>query len=315
MSSSTNASICAAVCCCLVLLLVILLPLSYSYLEYYELGLSQRKITGSVDTSVTYDQGRHLLGPGRRFIKYQADSHHVTFDSLSVFSKAGNNESIGLEFLIDVDLTYFLIEDELGELHKELSKNYNSIIESRAKDAIKNEAIYVTFTEYFQDRKTVEKRFKQAVQRRWQAPPSLHCSLDQFHLGRIQIPDSVASKQLEANVQNELNGMEVFFQQAQIEREMTAVDVNAIDLEREKVLRTARAEASLIRSRAQSEAERVKAQAHTIGTNLLLSAAEITTQEHKSAFTYIRTLRNRENLDVDISYLSEDNVLRTSPTA
>jgi hypothetical protein len=47
----------------------------------------------------------------------------------------------------------------------------------------------------------------------------------------------------------------------------------------------------------------------------LLQAADIVTQEHKSAYTYIRTLRNRKDLAVDISYLSADNVLHTSPAA
>jgi SPFH domain / Band 7 family len=312
MSCTPNkCTICVAITA--VLFAVILIPLSFSYLEYYEYGLAQRKATGSVDVTTVYNQGRYFLGPGRRFIKYQADSHHVIFDELSVFSKAGSNESIGLEFRVDIDLTYFLIQDEIGSLHKQLSRNYNTVMESRAKDAIKNEAIHVTFTEYFQDRKAVEKRFRDAVSRRWAVEPSLPCTLDRFYLGGIRIPDSVASKQLQARVQNERNDKESYIQQAQVERELTAVEVNSIDLEREKVLRTARAEASLIRSRAQSESERIKAQAQTNGTTALLLAADIVTQEHKSAFTYIRTLRNRENLDVDLSYLSADNVLRTSP--
>ncbi|KAG7370846.1 SPFH domain / Band 7 family protein [Nitzschia inconspicua] len=308
-----NASICAAIV--ILLLVVILIPLSFSYLEYYEYGLIQRKATGSVDITTVYNSGRYPIGPGRRFIKYQADSHYVHFDRLSVFSKSGTNESIGLEFLVDIGLTYFLIQDEIGLLHKDLSRNYDTIIESRAKDAIKNEAIGVSFNEYFQDRKSVERRFKEAISHRWAEPPSLHCSLDQFHLGRIRIPDSVASKQLEARVQNERNDKESFIQQAQIERELTAVEVNTIDLEREKVLRTARAEASLIRSRARSQSERIQAQAQTNGTNMLLAASDIVTQEQKSAFTYIRTLRNRNDLNVDVSYLSADNVLRTTPAS
>ena len=89
----------------------------------------------------------------------------------------------------------------------------------------------------------VEKRLRDAVQKRWNDPPALHCDLDQFHVGRIQIPEAVARKQLETKLQNERNDKEAFFQQAQIERELTAVDVNVIMLEKEKVLRTARAEA------------------------------------------------------------------------
>ena len=98
-----------------------------------------------------------------------------------------------------------------------------------------------------------------------------------------------------------------------MERELTAVEVNQVNLETQKVLRTAEAEASLIRAKAIALAERTKAQAGINGTTLLLLASDIVTQEHKTAFTYIRTLRNRKNLDMDVSYLSSDNVLRTSP--
>lgn len=232
-------------------------------------------------------------------------------DQLSVFSAGGNNESIGLEFQVDVDFTYFLIQDEIGDLHKELSSNYNNVIVSRAKDAIKNEAIFVTFTEYFQARQEVEARFRIAVQERWDQPPGVHCTLDQFHLGRIRIPESVATKQLQSRVQIERNDKEEFLQQAQLEREMTAVDVNAIRLERDKVLRVAEAEASLIRAKATAEAELIKAQAEIAGTRMLLTEAGITSQSDVSAFTYIRTLRERGALDIDVSYLDPASVLRT----
>jgi regulator of protease activity HflC (stomatin/prohibitin superfamily) len=183
---------------------------------------------------------------------------------------------------------------------------------SRAKDGIKNEAIFVTFDEYFRERKAVERRFKEAVQKRWNTPPSVHCTLDQFHLGRIQIPDSVAERQLECRVQNERNDKESFLQQAQLERELTDVEVNKILLEQQKVLRTARAEASLIRANAQVEAAQIRASAQIEGTSLLFLVAGIDTQEERTAFTYIRALQNRPNLDLDINYLSADNVLRTS---
>lgn len=98
-----------------------------------------------------------------------------------------------------------------------------------------------------------------------------------------------------------------------MERELTAVDVNSVNLEREKILRTAEAEASLIRAKARAEADRIKAQARINGTRLLLESSDITTQDHKSAFTYIQTLRERSNLDIGVSYLSADSVIRTQP--
>ena len=54
-----------------VLLIVILVPLSFSYLEYYEYGLKQRKSTGSVLTDKVYSVGRYFIGPDFRFVKYQ----------------------------------------------------------------------------------------------------------------------------------------------------------------------------------------------------------------------------------------------------
>lgn len=243
---------------------------------------------------------------------------------------------------MDVDFTFFLIEDEIGEVHQELASNYRSVILSRAEEAIKNVAAeQVSFTEFFQERKKVESLFRSAVEERWQSPPSLHCTMDQFHLGRIRIPQSVATKQLEARVQNERNDKEEYLQEAQIERERTTVEVNQIDLNTTKALRTAEAEASLgekktvlcnnvswhiihlkshhylsyliVQTKALAEAQLIKAQAGINGTRMLLDAAGIETQDHKTAFTYIKTLRDRKQLDIDVSYLAEDSVLRTAP--
>lgn len=277
-----------------------------------EYGLAQVRATGRVDTSRVYSRGRHLLGPAYTFLRYPADAHHEILDDLSVFSAGVSNESIGLEFKIDVDFTYLLIADEVGLLHSEYARSYESVVVSRAKDAIKNEAIFVTFHEYFQARQAVEARFRTAVQARWNINPSVHCTLDQFHLGRIQIPDSVAEIQLEAKVQNERNDMEAFLQQAQLERELTAVEVNSVALEQDKVLRTASAEADLLRATARVEANQVRADAQLNGTQTLVQAVGIETQAQLASFTYIRSLANREQLGITMSQLTDQNIVKTS---
>ena len=258
-----------------------------------------------------YGRGRYLLGPARTFLKYPADAQHEILDDLSVFSAGGSNESIGLEFKIDVDFTYLLIKEEVGLLHQELASSYKTVISARTKDAIKNEAIFVTFTEYFQDRKSVEVRFRDAVQQRWNAPPSLHVLLDQFHLGRIQIPDSVAEIQLEAKVQNERNDKESFLQQARVERELTAVEVNSVLLDKNKVLRTTEAEANLLRATARVEADQIKADAQLNGTQQLFQAVGIQSQSQMASFTYIRNLANRDDVSVNLQFLSDQNVVKT----
>lgn len=302
------------ICCSAVvgiLLIVILVPLSFSYVEYYEFGLAKTKATGNVDTSQVYSRGRYALGVTKGFLKYQADAHHENFDELSVFSAGNSNSSIGLAFKVDVDFTFLLKKDEVGLLHQEIASSYRNVIVSRARDAIKNEAVFVTFTEYFEQRRMVEQRFRDAVQARWDTNPSVHCNLDQFHLGRIRIPDTVAEKQLDSRIQNELNDRESFLQQAQLERETTAVRVNSILLEKDNILRTAQAEASLLRAKAKADASLLTAEAQINGTGLLFKAAGIQDQKQMTAFTYIRTLTNRDEIDMDVSYLTPDSVLRT----
>ena len=128
----------------------------------------------------------------------------------------------------------------------------------------------------------------------------------------IQIPDSVAERQLETRVQNERNDREAFLQQAQRERDLTAVEVNKINLEKQNVLRTAQAEANLIRARAIAEANRVRLGARISATKSLLEAINITSQEDIATFDYIQSLRGRDDLSLHVSYLSDNSVVRTT---
>lgn len=285
--------------------------MTFSYLDYWEYGLKQRKTTGKVNTDKVYQRGRYALGPDYKFLKYQADAHLVHLEDVGVFSDGGT-DSVGLSFLIDVDFTYFLKEEEIGNIHKDYAKTYETVIESRTNDAIKNSATGVSFTDYFEDRKGFEKRLRDAIQKRWDQKPQIYATLDQFHLGRIVIPDSVAEKQLSAKIQIETNKKEEFLQQARIEREVTSVLVNTINLEKDKLLRETIAQASLVTANAIAEAEQIKSNAINNGTSALLTALDIDTQEYATAYTYIRTLQNRESLGLSVSYLADDNIVKTS---
>jgi len=295
------------------LLIVIFVPLSFSYVDYYDYGLAQRTTTGSVDTTRVYTKGRYGLGPTYRFLKYKADAHFVELKELAVFSAGESEASIGTSFKLDIVFTYLLKEHEVGDLHKDMAGTYSSVIESRAKEAIKNEAIFITFNEYFTERDLVESRLRNAVVARWDDPPQVHATLDQFLLGRISIPEEVAVKQLEAKIQNERNDREQYLQDAKIERELTDVEVNSILLEKDKLLRTAEAEAKVTTAKATAQSHKIIADAERDGALGLFTAAGIVEQEHKIAFAYIRTLMERggNNTELDISYLDADSVLRT----
>jgi len=158
MEGKQSCALCGVIT--LALLLVILLPMSFAYIDYWEYGLKQRKSTGKVYTDKVYAKGRYFVGPDYKFLKYQADAHLEHLEDVAVFSDGGE-DSVGLSFLIDVDFTYFLKEDEIGKLHKDLAKTYAAVILSRTIDGIKNSATTVSFTDYFQNREGVELQFRE----------------------------------------------------------------------------------------------------------------------------------------------------------
>ena len=129
---------------------------------------------------------------------------------------------------------------------------------------------------------------------------------------RIKIPDSVAERQLETRVQNERNDRESFVQQAQRERDLTEVEVNKINLEREAILRTAQAEAELTRARARTQADQIRVQARITALQNLLASVNITSQKDIATFDYIQSLRGRRDLNLHVSYLSDNSVVRTT---
>jgi hypothetical protein len=48
------------------LLLVILLPLSFSYLDFYHYGFLRRRTTSRVKIDKVYDGGRYFFGPDHK---------------------------------------------------------------------------------------------------------------------------------------------------------------------------------------------------------------------------------------------------------
>ena len=305
-----------SVCSIGLLLMVILLPLSFSYVEYHQYGLKQRKSTGTVDVTKVYDSGRYAIGPDYKFLTYQADAHVLDLGELSVFSASGGDNSIGLEFVLDVHLTYTLQKDKIGEMHKAMATSYRTIIASRAKDAIKNRAsIDISFTDFFENRENVESILRAAVITRWADAPALPAVLDQFHIGRIKIPENVARKQLETKLQNERNDKETSLQKALVERELTKVEVGKILNEKEKTLRSAEAEATRIKAKAVSDAQKTVLEAQSTGLKLLTGSTGLDIagsgysdqkkDKLKVQLDYIRALRNRKNdTNIDISFLN-----------
>lgn len=304
---------CCGGCCCItgLLLILILVPLSFKGVEYYEYGFLVRSSTGKVDLAEVFDAGNHFVGPDYGFKKFQADAHVVRYDALSVFS-AGTNESVGLEFKLDVTFAYKLVKAELRELHNELERQYKGVVDSRARDGIKNEAVKIGFSTFFEKRTEVERLLFQALKLRLRP---LHIDVIAFHLGRVEIPSQVRSKQLETKIQKETNDRELFRQQAEVERSTTDFEVNKVLLQKEQAVRFATAEASLIKLTADAESERTEKEAQSKGLQTLYASTGLTTDKHKASFDYIRTILRHPDASVDVGYVKPDDVVVTKDNA
>jgi hypothetical protein len=155
--------------------------------------------------------------------------------------------------------------------------------------------------------------------KRFLFPPRLLADVDKFILGRVKIPDSVANKQLDVKIQLERNDMQDNMKKAQLERDMTDVNVNKINLEATKTLRIAQANANLVRKQATADAKAIVEKATFDGLANLYTECGITSAKHKASLDYLRTLESRAvNSDtlskdnVGVVYLSDNNVLKTT---
>jgi len=249
-----------------------------------------------------------MHGPDSTFKKYDGDTHRVDLKELSVFSSDPSNDSVGLEFKVDITFTYTLIADEIGKLHEEWAQGYKKVVESRARAAIKNVAATVPFNDFFQDRDKLESRMAERVSLRLTDEPSLHANLDLLILGRVQIPDSVAQKQLDVKVQLERNSEEINKKAATLERSETDVLVNKVKLQAEYQLRVAEATAKLTNEQGRAEAIDIVESAKADGFAQLVEDCGLEKQEHILSFDYLRTVGKKaadDNAALSLTYLSD----------
>lgn len=274
------------------LIMLIVLPMAFSGCEYYEYCIKVRKSTGKVFTEEIYGPGHHMIGPDYGFKKFKATGHPVHFRNLAVFSQGDGSTSVGLEFKINIFFEYVIIKEQLPLLHDTLEKRYAGVVESRAIDGIKNVAANVAFSDYFQNRESVERVLRDALQLRLRP---LHVELlpETFALGRVQIPEEVREKQLETKVQNERNQKELYLQQAQVERDITNYEVNKVLIQGNETERFALAEAALLRTEASASAAAIKRDAQTAGLKALYTETGLAAQKHKMGLDYLRTVTSK----------------------
>merc|ERR1719502_2524998 len=106
-----------------VLGLGVIFPLSWQTLPYSEMGLDFNTITGKLDTSRSYERGRHLVGIGHIFLRFPRTVQVIDFGGATELVSETQLTSIpvvsadGQLVSVACSVWFRLAPDQLGELY------------------------------------------------------------------------------------------------------------------------------------------------------------------------------------------------------
>lgn len=304
------------------LLLVILLPLTFSYVEYYQFGMEKGRISGVVQfAKEIYDYGRYAIGPANTFKRYPAWAHMVEFDPIDFYS------ADGIILQAQMSFQYFIKQDELGLIEQKYDKSYQDIIRSVAEANIKNEAAKYTTVEYLSERAKVESYLHDAIRLKLGGDccPSHNecirlamchlCAEDQdkcnrglhvdarfFQMKMLMIPDALTQRFISIQEILEQNEEAVYRQSYQLIVKETELETEQLLNKAAEIATNGTITAQLKRKQGNTTANALRESAHSRGLKLLYDAISVENDAHKSSIHLMRTLERHENLVMGSSY-------------
>lgn len=283
------------------LVFVVLMSMSFSRLHYYEIGLVQRRSTGTVYRDTVYSSGNHFLGPDYRFITFPATAQTLEFSELSVWTKSSEQDA-GTAMLLDVSMQYFLVKEELPKLYETVALNYESLIRNLALNTLKNNATQFSADEWVQNRRMIQDTMTRVVN---SAIHAAHARCSLLQLRKVQFPQSFVERRLDAAIQGQRNAEEAYKQTATITRATTSKLSLEIENKALLVERTAEAEAALIEAKAENRKRDFDQRARSEGLFLVTEELEITAQSEVVSLDYQMRLKESDaKMFVDFPFVA-----------
>lgn len=304
------------------LVILVVIPMSFSYLEYYQFGFARQKSTGTVSTDKVYGSGRQFIGPDFEFKVFQADAHFVSLD-VSVFT------SDKLEVRLVVNFQYFLRKEDLPLLHKQFDVYYKDVMKSSAVDALKGATPQFTTRQMIENRKQVEDALYKAVFERLggkccrkdctsftracvtgceayekcsESKKGLFADVKYFQLGRVSIPDDVGNRYLQALKLKEETEREKLLQEAQVIRKNTTAMVQRLKNDAKEISANATAHAKRLTTVSQANYTAIIETARSEGLKYVFDKLRVTDQKYKDSFDYLRTIRGLDNIHLTVDF-------------
>lgn len=301
-------------------LITFLIIKSFSYLDYYELGLKRQVSTGSVSKSEVYSGGRYFIGPDFQFKIFPADVHYIDIEDAKSFT------SDKLEVELTAHLQYMIRKDELVALHDAYDLDYKDTIETRAVDALKGAVSVYNVRELISNRSDIERTIFKTVRERLggrccnylcgktnklcsecidictQEDRGLNVEVKYFQLANIEIPQIVNSQFVQALVEQEQAQEELLKQEAVVVRKETTQLVQLIKNAASEISENATAQAQLITTKSQANYTTFLETARSDGLKSVFTDLSFSQQNHKDSFVYLRTIRGQENIHLTVDY-------------
>jgi len=323
--SSAQVKCGVAVVAVLLIGFIILLTSSFADVHYYEYGFVKSRSTGSVDTSVVYESGRHLVGPDKYFKTFRATAHIVSLRDIEIFTRDK------LEVTITVNIQYFLNKDDLAELHQEYDIFYKDVFKQTAKDVVKGAVTTYSTREFVNRRPEIEQKIFIELRKRFsgscceplcdeggafpcikdcisprenctKADKGLFSTVRYFQLGDVKIPQDVQKRYLLTLTRQLDSEKEKFVQETAVVRKTTEMRVRNIQNEALEIRRNATAESQFIADRTEADAKYHIESAHREGLKKMFSDLGVTDDKDKSSITYLRSLSQNPDIHITVGF-------------
>jgi len=280
------------------ILLVILLPLSYTYINYDEMGFKKDTVSNTIYYDTVYTKGRYFWSPSFVAILFPTTAQYVNYEDnadgiLSVFSDTG------VEFHIGASFQYFLVKDGLKELYKLYGTNFHKQIVNIGRASMKNAASKMSIEDFLSKRDEVYDHMYEILRDDLNSICGKEKCVDvppyKFQLKEIKFPNQIEAKYLSIAVQLQNNVREQQIQRAIIIRKETDKLVSQYNANKTITLQLANAESNLAVQNAVAEAFRITQTAVGTGMQYIFYELNIIDSQLKGEFMKLVSIIDGNN--------------------
>lgn len=284
-------------------------PASFVYVEYHEMALLKNKITGSVDRDHVYYTGCYVLGPDKEFVRYPINANTISETAAVVTSDR-------LEVVLSYHLQYYIRGNELGDLHREYEKDYDSVISKVVVSEIKNKIARFNLDYFRLQRPTLEKYILSILQTRLEGDccqsccpnncanntactvclpattchPGYHVDVKYFQLIDLDIPDQVSNLYVRKLILQVEAEKEFLLQEHAVVAKETNRLTQALKNEANEILEEAKAVAAKTLRLAEANREANLTAAYVYGLQSMYSMLGVTNEDHKLSLMMMKAL-------------------------